>query len=88
MTFRRILILAVFAIAAPLACHADAGDPCGPGLTYSPYPGGGFQCLPKAASAPEIGASSSIGGVAVLLGGAMMLRGRKRKTAVTSEAVA
>jgi hypothetical protein len=88
MTFRRILALAVIAIAAPIASHAQANNPCGVGYTYTPLPGGGFQCIPITTSAPEIGASSSIGGVAVLVGGALMLRGRKRKVALSAEAVA
>lgn len=87
MTFRRILALAVIAIAAPIASQAQT-NPCGAGFTYTPLPGGGFQCIPITTSAPEIGASSSIGGVAVLLGGALMLRGRKRKVALSAEAVA
>jgi hypothetical protein len=85
MTFRRILALAVIAIAAPIASHAQAG--CPPGYTTTPTPTG-FNCTLNPPSAPEIGASSSIGGVAVLLGGALMLRGRKRKVALSSEAVA
>lgn len=74
MTLRRILMLAAFALIAPLASRAQS---CPDGYTFSTLPGGGFSCIPTAA-APEIGASSSIGGVAVLMGGIVMLRGRKR----------
>ncbi|GAA3763373.1 hypothetical protein [Terriglobus aquaticus] len=82
MTFRRILALAVCAIAAPLASRAQS---CPPGYTFTSTPTG-FTCTLNPPSAPEIGASSSIGGVAVLLGGALMLRGRKRKVAVAEVA--
>ena len=74
----RLGLTALILAAAPVAAHAQAG--CPSGYTQSPLPGGGFSCTPIAASAPEIGATSSIGGVAVLLGGALMLRGRKRLT--------
>ena len=86
MSLRRILTLAVIAVAAPLASHAQS---CPSGFTFSSLPGGGFSCVPIASSAPEIGASSSIGGFAVLMGGALMLRGRKRTVRVaTADAIA
>ena len=75
MSLRRIFVLAAFAIAAPLATQAQS---CSPGYTYSPLPGGGYSCVPVASSAPEVGTSASIGGIAVLMGGVLMLRGRKR----------
>ena len=84
MTFRRILTLAVFAIAAPLVSRAQS---CPPGYTFVQTPTG-FGCNLDPSSAPEIGASSSVGGIAVLMGGVIMLRGRKRKIRLAADATA
>jgi hypothetical protein len=65
---------ATFMIAVPMASVAQ----CPAGYTYSSQPGGGFSCTPDASSVPEIGASASTGGVAVLFCGIAMLRSRKR----------
>ncbi len=73
--FRTSLAVLTLSLAAPLASFAQT---CPDGYTYTPIAGGGYSCLPIASAAPEIGASASIGGVALLLCGVMMLRGRKR----------
>jgi hypothetical protein len=76
-TLRSCLAAAALTLAAPLASFAQ----CPTGYTFTQIPGGGFQCTPiptGPSSTPEIGASASVGGVVLLLCGAMMLRGRKK----------
>jgi hypothetical protein len=94
------LLVAVFALAAPLASNAQlqtGPDPAGwAGGTYFPGQGtsqlcglsGGINvnggCLigGHKIGAPEIGASSSVGGIALLVCGVLMMRGRKREVAI------
>lgn len=79
---RAVFALSLFMVAAPLVGHADTvalQAPCQPGSIFyqgfcytgtDPFSGG-------YAAAPEIHLSSSIGGVVLLLGGMLVLRGRK-----------
>lgn len=83
-SLRAALTALALSLALPVAMHAGANDPCGPNFTYTALPGGGFSCTPNAAAAPEIGVSSSVTGIAVLIGGALMLRGRKRRVVASA----
>ena len=88
MSIRRLLAVAAFSLAVPVASFAQGTipNPCPPGQTLTPLPGGTFGCVATSASAPEIGASSSVAGIAVLMGGVMMLRGRKRNNRLAEAA--
>ncbi len=81
-SLRVALTTVALSLAAPVAMHAQG---CPPGYTFTPGPGGGFSCTPIPA-APEIGMSSSAAGLAVLVGGGLMLRGRKRRTSLPATA--
>lgn len=79
MKLYRTFALVAFALVAPLAAHSQG--PCGPGQVLEPVVINGttyYECVTPAAAAPEVSVSSSIGGLAVLMGGILMLRGRKR----------
>ncbi len=75
-TLRLALAAVALSMVTPVAMHAQT---CPAGFTFVSLPGGGFSCIPTAPAAPEIGLSSSVSGLAVLLGGGLMLRGRKRR---------
>jgi hypothetical protein len=87
-TMRSCVAAAALMLAAPLASYAQ----CPTGYAFTQIPGGGFQCTPipsGPSSTPEIGASAGIGGLALMLCGAMMLRGRKKVfTTATATATA
>ncbi len=75
-SLRVVLSAIALSLVVPAAVHAQG---CPSGFTFTQLPGGGFSCTPNAPAAPEIGISSSVTGLAVLIGGGLMLRGRKRR---------
>lgn len=81
-TSLRVVFSAIaLSLVVPAAVQAQTFT-CPPGYTFTQLPGGGFSCVPTAPAAPEIGLSSSVTGLAVLLAGGLMLRGRKRRVAM------
>jgi hypothetical protein len=74
MLARTSLVVLALALAAPTAIFAQT---CPTGYTFTSLPGGGFECTPDA-SAPEISTSASTEGLVLLVGAALIFRGRKR----------
>lgn len=71
--------LALLALTLAVPAVSFAQGTCPSGYKYQSIPGGGFECLPESSGgAPEISASASGAGLVLVVGMAMIIRGRKR----------
>lgn len=73
---KQSLVAAALMLAAPLAVHAQTFS-CPGGATPIVIPGVGTFC-PATVTVPEINPSASMGGLALLASGLLMLSGRKK----------